>query len=194
MSRKLPADALAYYLALGPERSYQAVADRFGVSKRTVTATAVREGWQEQVSRAEARVREKAGDSYAESMQQMNERHLKEARFLQSRGLEALKTMAITNPADAIRAMIVGIEKERLVRGEPTERTENLEAIVKRQYERLFKPAGQEDWPEDELEPLPQYEAARGEESDPEVSAEDESEEPQDEDGDAVDGAPPGAG
>ncbi len=37
MSGKIPPDALEYYLVLGPDRSYQKVADHYGVSKRAVT-------------------------------------------------------------------------------------------------------------------------------------------------------------
>ena len=45
MSGKIPPDALEYYLGLGPDRSYQKVADHYGVSKRAVTKLAARERW-----------------------------------------------------------------------------------------------------------------------------------------------------
>ena len=38
---KLPAEALEYYLALGVDRSYQAVADHFGVTKQTIVNRAL---------------------------------------------------------------------------------------------------------------------------------------------------------
>ena len=40
MSRKIPTDAFAYYLALGPGRSYAQVAEHFGVSKTAVANAA----------------------------------------------------------------------------------------------------------------------------------------------------------
>jgi len=45
MARKIPADAFDYYASLGPDRSYRAVAERYGVSKRAVTKHAAAEGW-----------------------------------------------------------------------------------------------------------------------------------------------------
>ena len=102
--KKLPSDALAYYLGQGPSRSHQAVADHFGVSKRTVTATAVKEGWKEAVQQADSRVREKASENYVETLQQMNERHLKVLRFIQGRSIESLKSLPIESAMDAVRA------------------------------------------------------------------------------------------
>ncbi|MHC4946473.1 MAG: hypothetical protein ACYTG7_25970 [Planctomycetota bacterium] len=40
MNKKLSPDAFAYYWSLGSERSYQAVADKYGVSKRAVVSVA----------------------------------------------------------------------------------------------------------------------------------------------------------
>lgn len=48
---KLPADAFDFYFALGTKRSYQAVADRYGVSKRTVAARAARENWTDRTTK-----------------------------------------------------------------------------------------------------------------------------------------------
>lgn len=59
MSRaRRPEDAFEIYIGLGAERSYQAVADRLGVSKRTISARAKAEHWQE---RWEAILREARG-------------------------------------------------------------------------------------------------------------------------------------
>jgi integrase len=63
MNKRLPPEALAYYLNLGASRSYQAVADHFGVSKRTVTAAAARERWQAQLEQAERKSREQIRSS-----------------------------------------------------------------------------------------------------------------------------------
>jgi len=131
----LPPDALAYYLGLGSARSYQTVAQHFGVSKRTVTSTAVKEGWKEAVERADKAVREKASEGYVETLHQMNERHLKVLRFIQGRSIESLKSQPIGSAMDAVRAFTMAVEKERLIRGEPTDRTENIEAIIRREYE-----------------------------------------------------------
>ena len=47
MSGRIPPDALEYYVSLGADRSYEKVADHYGVSKRAVTKLAVRQRWQE---------------------------------------------------------------------------------------------------------------------------------------------------
>ena len=61
--KKIPADAFDHYFSLGPGRSYQQVADRYGVSKRAVTAMAKRENWQARLAaveqKAQARMDEK---------------------------------------------------------------------------------------------------------------------------------------
>ena len=51
--RKIPPDAVTYYLSLGPGRSYQKVAEYYGVTKRAVTKIAVKEHWQEKVAEIE---------------------------------------------------------------------------------------------------------------------------------------------
>ena len=53
MNRKLPPDTFAYYLDLGVGRSYQAVADNFGVTKQAVVKLAAREKWQERLQQIE---------------------------------------------------------------------------------------------------------------------------------------------
>ncbi|HVS08623.1 MAG TPA: hypothetical protein VMS76_02020 [Planctomycetota bacterium] len=155
MNRKIPPDAFAYYFSLGPGRSYQAVAEKYGVSKRAVTLLAARENWQARLAEQEQKARESANQKVLESLEEMDSRHLKTARFLQSKGIEALKGMPLDNATAAVRAIVAGLEKERLIRGEPTERTENVEALIKREYATLFKPVGQEDWPEAEAETEP---------------------------------------
>ena len=44
-ARKLPDNAFEHYVSLGPARSYQQVAEHFGVSKRAVTNLAASENW-----------------------------------------------------------------------------------------------------------------------------------------------------
>jgi hypothetical protein len=150
--RKLPQDAFEYYFALGPGRSHDAVAEHFQVAKRTVTALSVREGWQEKITRLEARAREKSEERIVETLEQMNERHLKTMKLLQRKGIEALLQMPITSADEGMRALLAGVKGERLIRGEPTDRTAlDLESVVKREYERwMLKPGEQEDWEDEE--------------------------------------------
>ena len=141
MNRKIPADAFSYYFSLGPSRSYEAVAAKYGVTKRGVAEHALREKWQALIVEAEKGARVSAQEKAQESLEEMNDRHMREARFLQSKGVEALKSGRPEMLAPGTRAVAQGMQLERLIRGEPTERTENVEAIIKREYQRWLKPA-----------------------------------------------------
>lgn len=148
MNQRLPQDAIAYYLNLGNARSYQAVADHFGVSKRTVTATAAREKWQAQLEAAQSKSREQAGQRFADTLQQANERHVKLGRFLQSQGIEAVKNAGALSSADGIRAIKAGVEIELRGLGEKTDSSgQDIEIIIRREYQRWLKPVEDDDEP-----------------------------------------------
>ncbi len=146
MNKRLPSDAFGFYLNLGPDRGYEAVAKHFGVSKRAVTTAASRERWQERVAEADAKLRDDAQRQYVDAVRQMNEQHLKVLQFVMSRGVEGLKNAPVSTFGDALKAVSIAIDKERLIRGEPTDRTENIEAIVKRETERFLTTATNDDW------------------------------------------------
>ena len=56
--------------------------------------------------------------------------------MLQAKGIAALQALEIKGVPDALKAVQVGLEKERLIRGEPSDRTAvNIEEIIKREYE-----------------------------------------------------------
>ena len=147
MSGKIPPDALDYYVGLGPERSYQKVADEFGVSKRSVTKLAGRERWQERVAELERKAREGAERKALESLEGMNLRHLKSLKVVQGKAIEALRSMPLTTAMEAVRALDMAIRQERLIRGEPSERTAvSVEEAIKREYERwMIAEEGEDD-------------------------------------------------
>ncbi len=58
--KKIPPEAFDHYFSLGPPRSYQAVAERYGVTKRAVTNLARREDWQRRLTEIEAKARDEA--------------------------------------------------------------------------------------------------------------------------------------
>jgi hypothetical protein len=141
MSGRIPPDALEYYLALGPDRSYQKVADHYGVSKRAVTKLAARERWQEKVVELERKARESAEKKALESLEGMNLRHLKSLKVVQGKALEALRSMPLTTAMEAVRALDMAIRQERLIRGEPSDRTAiSVEEVIRREYERWMLP------------------------------------------------------
>jgi hypothetical protein len=136
MSQRLPSDAFAFYLSLGTARSYQGVADHFGVSKQTVTAHATRDKWQEQLIAIEAKAREANEKRAIETLEELNEHHMKIWKAVEKRALEGLRNFPMATAMDSVRALDLATKNIRLIRGEPTERTENIEQIVKQQYER----------------------------------------------------------
>ena len=143
MARKLPTDTFSYYAGLSPERSYQAVADHYGVSKQAVTKLAVRESWQQRLEDIERKARENVDQRASESLEVMNERHLKTLQVIQRKALETLRTMPLATAMEAVRALDMSIVKERLVRGEPSDRTEiAVEEVIRREYDRWLVTAG----------------------------------------------------
>lgn len=141
MNRKIPPEALSVYLSLGPGRSYEAVAQHFGVSKRAIVARAKKEGWQERVAQMEQSARNRAEAQAGQSLEEMNERHLKTAQLIQRKALETLSRVPLADAMDAVRALKIGLEHERLIRGEPSERTAiDIQQTIKAEYERWMRP------------------------------------------------------
>ena len=145
MARKLPKDAFEFYVGLGPDRSYQAVADHFDVSKRAVTNRARQEQWQQRVAVLEAKARQGAEQRLVETLEEMNTRHIKSLRIVQARALEALRDMPLHTAMEAVRALDIGIRQERLIRGEPSDRTAvQVEDVIRREYSRWLSAEGED--------------------------------------------------
>lgn len=146
MKRRIPENAFEIYQSMGEERSYEALADRLGVTKRAVTKAAAREQWQERLSSIQARAREAADQASVDVRKEAAERHLKVARFIQSRSIEALKSMPIESAMDGIRAYGMAVNMERLVLGEPTDRTAlTVEEVTKREIALLLLKPGERE-------------------------------------------------
>ncbi len=141
--RKIPQDAFTFYVSLGTSRSYQKVAEKYGVTKRAVVNLGAREKWQAQVAELERKARERANDKTSESMDAMNERHLKSARIVQGKALEALRGTPLETAMAAVKALDTGIRQERLIRGEPSDRTAvSVEETIRSEYERWMTVSG----------------------------------------------------
>ena len=134
---KLPSDAFEYYFSLGVTKSYRLVAKRYEVSKTTVAKRAKKEGWQRRLEELEARGREGSEKKLVETREEMNARHLKMARAVQGKALEVLKSLSLESAMQAVRALEFAINQERLVRGEPSERTAlSIEDTIRREFDR----------------------------------------------------------
>lgn len=149
--KKIPDSALAFYISLGPTRSYTTVAKHFGVTRRAVQTRASVEGWSATVAAIEADARERLAQEAAANVAEMDQRHLAIAKVLQAKGLEALRSAPISSTADALKAVDLGIKNERLVRGEPNH-VITVEAVTRREIEDLLLVEAEEVDDEDDDE------------------------------------------
>lgn len=135
--RRIPADAFETYFAQGPGRSYEALAAKYGVTKQAVLKCAQREDWQQRLRRREADARARAEQSAAESLDAINQRHLKAVRAIQGKAIEALRASPLKTAMEAVRALDLAIKQERLIIGEPTDRSAlTIEDLIRREYDR----------------------------------------------------------
>ena len=95
----------------------------YGVSKRAVVNVATQERWQEQVAELERKARQATNEKALETLEEMNERHLKLLKVVQAKALEALRQYPLKTATAAVRALDSSIRQERVVRGEPSDRT-----------------------------------------------------------------------
>ncbi len=135
--KRIPPEAFETYVRLGPGRSYRQVAHHYGVSKRAVTSFAAREKWPARLAKVEDEARAETDKRAVDALTEMNQRHLKIAKALQGKALEALRNMPLDTARDVIRAVDLGVRQERLILGEPTERQANVEEITKREIRDL---------------------------------------------------------
>ena len=136
MSRKIPPEAFHFYAEMGVERSYQAVADQYGVSKVAVVKRAKKENWQARLRELEGRAREEADKKAVDSLEVVHARQLKASRYLQARAVEAMTGLPPEKAIKAASALNIGWKHELLLLGEPTERQANVEEITKREMAR----------------------------------------------------------
>ena len=135
--RKIPQDAFSFYFGIGPGRSYQKVAAKYDVTKRAVTKLAAKEGWQARLNELERKARQSANTKALDSLEAMNDRHLKAVRVVQGKALEALREIPLDKAISAVRALESAIRQERVILGEPGDRTAvDMEERIRGEYER----------------------------------------------------------
>lgn len=146
MTRRIPENAFEYYVGLGGSRSHQAVADHFGVTKRAVTKLATKDRWKERVLGLEKKARSAADERALESLEAMNLRHLRSLKIIQGKALDALKGTSLATAMEAVRALTLSIKQERVIRGEPGDRsTVSVEDVIKREFDRWMDGESDED-------------------------------------------------
>ena len=149
MAGQIPPEAFDHYLSLGSSRSYAQVADKYQVSKQAVVKRANKEGWQERLAAIEAKARETSDRKAVETLQEMNEHHLKLWKLVETRAVQALSNHPIDSGMGGAKALDLAFKNIRLIKGEPTERTENIEQIIRREYERFLTTSDADQWGDD---------------------------------------------
>lgn len=142
MSRKLPDDAFEAYVAMGAQRSYEALARRYGASKRAIAKKASKEGWAERLAKIEQGVRQKSDEGLVDAISEMRARHQQTVKAIGLRALAGLKEHPLHTGMEAVKAAEIAIKLERLLAGEPGERSELAIAEVTRaEIQRLLTTA-----------------------------------------------------
>jgi hypothetical protein len=138
VNKKLPDEAVDFYIALGWTRTQAAVAKHFHVAKRTVAYRAKKEGWVARAHEADKKAREVAVQRAQESNEEMRIRHEKAARYLQMRAIDSVRGMPVLTESAAVRALDIGIKHERIARGETGDATEQDIAQLLRSEHKRF--------------------------------------------------------
>ena len=98
------------------------IAERLGIQRAgTIGEWRRAGGWDREKHYIQQVTEQRVSEAVAESIADMNSRHLKEYQLLQTKGIQALKKLDPKSAAEAQSMVDSGIKGERLVRGEPTE-------------------------------------------------------------------------
>lgn len=107
------------------------IAEQLGIARPgTIGDWRAEEGWEHEREAIQQATEQRVSQAVAETISEMNARHLKEAQLLQSKGIQALRTLDPQKASEAAAMIEAGMKAERLVRGEPTEVTE-VRALMK---------------------------------------------------------------
>ena len=132
---RVPEDAFRLYASMGAGRSYQALAERLKVSKRAIVKHAAREGWQTRLTTVQLQARVSSDAKAAESLSQMNDRHLRIVQTIQAKALEVMRNGSLS--MDAVRALDIAMKHERIIKEDADPRgVVTVEHMLKEQYAR----------------------------------------------------------
>ena len=109
-------------LWLAGDKTDAQIASELGVTRAdTIGEWRRQEQWEREKRLVREEAERRVQDAVAESIADMNTRHLKEYQLLQTKGVQALRRLDPKKAAEAQAMIDAGIRGERLVRGEPTE-------------------------------------------------------------------------
>ena len=132
-------EAFDVYWRLGGERTLRRLRAELAAAGRAPSLRTLAEWsrlyhWQHRLADLEQQALAADDDARIRAIREMADRQAKQALLLQQKGTEWLTKLPLeeATPEAAIRAVVEGAKLERLVRGEPTERTDQTSAIDQR--------------------------------------------------------------
>lgn len=154
---RIPDDAFEIYVAMGAGRSYQALAEKLKVDKRSIVRYATKEKWAERFTKIQEEARAATDKKLVADLQAVREQQLREVRFLRSEALKAMKGLSPEKAIKVAAALNIAWKHELLLLGEPTDRqASTVEEVTKREIQTLILGEGEEDDWGDEPSDAPQ--------------------------------------
>ncbi len=109
-------------LWLAGSKTDSQIAAELGIARvDTIGAWRRAEHWEKEREHVQRVTEQRVQEAVAETIADMNSRHLKEFQLLQTKGIQALRRLDPQRAGEAQAMIDVGVRGERLVRGEPTE-------------------------------------------------------------------------
>ena len=124
-------EAFAIYRDMGTERSYAKVGRELGKSKTIIDRWGAEWNWAERVRAWDNEIAARVKEAAEKTASEMVQRHLKISMQLQTKAVTALNQISgdEMTARDIAALLKLGVDIERLNRGEPTERTEGRNEV-----------------------------------------------------------------
>lgn len=154
---KVPDDAFDVYVNMGQGRSYQALAQKYGVDKRTIVRIARREDWKRRLMKIQNDVRRETDRKLVRDLHAVRERHVQQSRFVQGLLLKAMKEAPPREAARMVGPLSLAWRHEMFILGNPEERqATTIEEVTRQEIQTLLVVVGSDEDDEsgDEVEEL----------------------------------------
>lgn len=114
--------AFKIYRDMGRDRSFSKVSKELEKSVTLLSRWSSEDGWVARCEKYDEYVDKTEALSAVEDAKQMGKRHVMEGKLLQAKAIEKIKTLTIQeiSPSVAVQMLRMGVDIERLARGEPT--------------------------------------------------------------------------
>jgi hypothetical protein len=123
---KIPPEAFDFYVSLGHTRTYQQVADKYGVSRRGVQKVADRDDWGGRLDEIEREAQERSDKALSETVAEIRVRHLKMLKGMAGRAVKAISEHPLNTGMEGMRAaeIVIKLDGARLTVAELIQRAD----------------------------------------------------------------------